>query len=151
MKKYYVILAIVIVAIVSSSIIAVAAFLWNDEQPKVQQATHVYHKGDQIPDTVFTFDGFTNQYPPVGTPPMGSSPLPTSSPTLMLCVVFKLNAAGQSANQSPGTHISYPTQEVMFLNRNGNTTTDLGDSLDNQFYTIVAYNVNAQTVTMVYG
>jgi hypothetical protein len=149
MKKYYVILAIVIVAIVSSSIIAVSAFLWNDEQP-VQQAMHVYHKGDQVPDTVFTFDGFTNQYPPVGTPPMGSSPLPTCSPTLMLCVVFKLNDAGASANQSPGIHISYPTQEVISVNRNGNTTTDLGDKLDNQFYTIVAYNVNAQTVTMIY-
>jgi hypothetical protein len=69
----------------------------------------------------------------------------------VLYVVFKLNAAGESANQSPGVHISYPAQDVIYLNPNGNTTTDLGDRLDNQFYTIVAYNVDAQTVTMVYG
>ncbi len=145
MKKYYVILAIV-----ALSIIVTAAFLWINEQPTPTSA-HVYHKGDQIPNTVFTFDGFTYQYPPLGTPPMGSSPLPTSSPTLMLCVVFKLNAAGASANKSPSTHISYPTQDVIYLNPNGNTTTDLGDSLDNQFYSIVAHNVNAETISMVYG
>ena len=94
MKKSYVAIAIVVLLI----IIATAVF-WSYEQPKSSIA--VYHKGDQIPNTVFTFDGFTYQYPPVGTPPMGSSPLPSS--TLILCVVFKLNAAGESANQSPGT------------------------------------------------
>ena len=144
MKKSYVAIAVV----VSLIIITVAVF-WSYEQPK--SPINVYHKGDQIPNTVFTFDGFTYMYPPVGTPPMGSSPLPMPSPTLRLCVVFKLNAAGESANQSPGTHISYPTQDVIYLNPNGNTTTDLGDRLDNQFYTIVAYNVDAQTVSMVYG
>ena len=145
MKKYYLILAIV-----ALSIIITATFLWSNGQPN-QQSGHVYHKGNQIPNTVFTFDGFTYMSPPVGTPPIGSSPLPTSSPTPVLYVVFKLNAAGESANQSPGVHISYPAQDVIYLNPNGNTTTDLGDRLDNQFYTIVAYNVDAQTVTMVYG
>jgi hypothetical protein len=145
MKKYYVILAIV-----ASSIIITATFLWSNEQPTLQSAP-VYHKGDQIPNTVFTFDGFTQNYTPVGIPPMGSFPLPTSSTTLMLCAVFKLNAAGESVNQSPGIHISYPAQDVISLNPIGNTTTDLGDRLDNQFYTIVAYNVDAQTVSMVYG
>jgi hypothetical protein len=144
MKKSYVIIAVVV-----SLIIITAAVFWSYEQPN--SPNNVYHKGDQIPNTVFTFDGFTYRYPPVGTPPMGSSPLPTPSPTIMLCVVFKLNAAGETVNQSPGIHISYPTQDVIYLNPDGNTTTGLGDSLDNQFYTIVAYNVNAQTVTMVYG
>ena len=146
MKKLF----YVLLAIVASSIIITATFLWSNEQPTPQSAP-VYHKGDQIPNTVFTFDGFTYNYPPIGTPPMGSSPLPTSSPTLILCAVFKLNAAGESANQSPGIHISYPTQDVIYLHPNGNTTTDLGNGLDNQFYTIVAYNVNAQTISMVYG
>ncbi len=62
----------------------------------------------------------------------------------MLCAVFKLNAAGEAANKSPGVHISYPTQDVIYLNTNGNTTTDLG-------YTIVAHNTNDQTISMVYG
>ncbi len=144
MKKSYVAIPVVV-----SLIIITAAVFWSYEQPK--SPINVYHKGDQIPNTVFTFDGFKCMYPPVGTPPLVSSPLPIPSPTLMLCVVFKLNSAGESANQSPGIHISYPTQDVLFLNLIGNTTTDLGDSLDNQFYTVVAYNVDAQTVTMVYG
>jgi hypothetical protein len=145
MKKIF----YVILAIVASSIVT-ATFLWSNGQP-TQQSAPVYHKGDQIPNTVFTFDGFTYNYPPIGHPPMGSSPLPKPSPTLMLCAVFKLNAAGEAANQAPGTHIAYPTQDVISLNPNGNTTTDLGSGLDNQFYTIVAYNENAQTISMVYG
>jgi len=144
MKKSYVAITVIV-----SLIIITAAVFWGYEQPK--SANNVYHKGDQIPNTVFTFDGFTYRYPPVGTPPMGSSPLPTLSHAPMLCVVFKLNAAGESANKSPGIHISYPTQDVISLNTKGNTTTDLGDNLDNQFYTIVAYNVDAQTISMVYG
>ena len=145
MKKYY----IIILAFAALLSILTAVFFLSYEQP--EQPIHVYHKGDQIPNTVFAFDGFTYRYPPVGTPPMGSFPLPTSSLTLVLCVVFKLNAAGVSANQSPGIHIVYPTQDVIYLNPNGNTTTDLGDSLDNQFYTIVSYNLLRQTISMVYG
>jgi hypothetical protein len=141
MKEYYAKLAIVASSIVV--ILVAATFLWRNEQ-STPQSTYVYHKGDQIPNTVFTFDGFTHMYPPHDTPPLGSSPPPASSPTLMLCVVFKLNAAGEAANQSPGTHISYPTQDVIYLNSKGNTTTDLG-------YTIVAYNLGAQTISMVPG
>jgi len=142
MKKYYVKLAIVASSIIV--ILIAATLLWSNEQ-STQQSTHVYHKGDQIPSTFFTFDGFTYQYPPHDTPPMGSTPLPTSSPTLMLCVVFKLNAAGEAANKAPGTHISYPSADIITMNPNGNTTI----SLNNQDYTIVAYNDHAQTISMV--
>jgi hypothetical protein len=144
MKKYYFLLVVVIALL----LIIIAAFLWSNQQLSPQSG-HVYHKGDQIPNTVFTFDGFTYRSPPVFTPPYGSSP-PPYDPTPLLCVVFKLNSAGVSANQASGIHISYPTEDVISLSTKGNTTTDLGDSLDNQFYTIVAYNEVAQTITMVY-
>jgi hypothetical protein len=139
MKKYYVILAIA----ASLSILTPAVFL--------SVGPHIYHNGEQIPGTMFTFDGFTYQYPPVSHPMPGESPTPTSSPALELCAVFKLNVAGESANQAPGTHISYPTSDIVYLNPNGNTKTDLGDKVDNQFYTIVSYNLADQTISMVYG
>lgn len=142
--KYYVKLAIVASSIIV--ILVAATLLWSNEQ-STQQSTHVYHKGDQIPNTVFTFDGFTYQYPPHGLPPMGSTPQPTPAPTLMLCANFKLNAAGELANQAPGTHISYPSEDVISMNLNGNTTI----SLNNQPYTIVAYNEHAQTISIVPG
>ena len=138
MKKYYTILIVAIALL----LIATVAFLFNDKQP-AQQLVHIYHKGDQIPNTVYAFDGFTYMPPPVHTPPYGSSAMPTSSSNLVLYVVFKLNADGLADNQSPGIHVSYPAQIVMNLNLVGNTTTDLG-------YTIVAYNEAAQTVSMVY-
>ena len=138
MKKYY---AILIVAIALSLSITMA-FLWSNEQSG-PQSVHIYHKGDQIPDTVFTFDGFIYMPPPVHTPLYGSSPMPTSNSNLVLNVVFKLNTDGESANESPGIHVSYPSQSVMYLNPYGNTTTDLG-------YTILAYNEAAQTISMVY-
>jgi hypothetical protein len=138
MKKYYVILVVVI----ALSLITTAAFWWSNEQ-SAQQLVHIYHKGDQIPDTVYTFDGFTYMPPTSHTPPYGSSPMPTNSSGPSLAVVFKLNAEGESDNQSPGIHVSYPAQIVMNLNLAGNTTTDLG-------YTIVAYNEAAQTISMVH-
>jgi hypothetical protein len=148
MRKYYIILAVV--AIVAASSIASAAFFWRTGQ-STQNSAHVYHVGDQIPNTYFTFDGFTYMYPPISHPLPGTTPNPTTSPTQELCVVFKLNAAGEAANQASGTHISYPSQDVITMNPNGNTKTDLGDKLDNQFYTIVAYNLADQTISMVYG
>jgi hypothetical protein len=149
MKKYQVILGTI--AIVAALTILLVAFFWGGEQP-TQQLGHVYHVGNQIPNTYFTFGGFKYQYPPIGHPQLGSTPEPTTSPTMVLCAVFNLNAAGEAANKAPDTHHSvYPSAEIMTLNPKGNTTTDLGSNLEGQFYTIVAYNEKDQTITMVYG
>jgi len=157
MKKYYIILAIII----ASSIVVTASFLWINQQPTPasshEQSTtlsHVYHIGDQIPNTYYTFGGFISGPDVEGG--IGFSPQPTPPFPIVLSAIFKLNAAGESFNQSPGLHIVYGQEDDFMLNPSGNTTTLSGfPDLDNsdliQFYTIVAYNVHAQTITMVYG
>ena len=153
MKKYYVILAIV-----ASLIVVTATFLWVNEQPAPTSSNeptlaHVYHKGDQIPNTLYIFDGFISGPDVEGG--IGFSPQPTSSPTIVLSVVFKLNAAGEYANHLPGTHFVFGQEEIFQLNPTGNSTasglTYYGNTEGNPFYTIVAYNVKVETITMVYG
>jgi hypothetical protein len=138
MKKSYIAMAIVVLLITITT-----AFFWSYEQPK--SPINVYYKGEKVGNTGFYFDGFTYIEPPLDTPPMGASPLPTSTSHLALCVVFKptttIGAGGESE----------PTEFEIELNLNGNTNTQLGNRLDNEFYTIVSYNIADQTISMIYG
>jgi len=99
MKKCYIILAII-----AASIVITATFLWINQQ-STPTSVHVYHIGDQIPNTFYTFDGFISG--PDIVAGMGVSPQPTPPFPIVWSAIFKLNASGESYDQSPGLHLVF--------------------------------------------
>ena len=123
-------------------LILVAVVFCSYELPK--PSVTLYSKGEKVGDSGFYFDGFTYLEAPRPTPPINQTP-PPFTPHLVLTAVFK-----PTSKFGPGG-ISEPTEFDIGLNLNGNTTTLLGDQLDNEFYTIISYNLAQQTILMAYG
>jgi len=133
-SKYIAVAAIVVILVVITALI-----VWSYEQP--QSPITVYSKGEKVDNTGFYFDGFTYMQSPLDTPPIGASPLPTSTSHFALCVVFKPTSTIGAG------HESEPTENDWELNLNGNTSSYLGS----ECCTIFSYNLEQQTISMVFG
>jgi hypothetical protein len=128
-----------VVLLASLSILTVVV-LWSSAQP-----VQVYHQGEALAHTTVYFDGFEYRNMPNETPPLGVSSMPTMTNQQVLCAVFKPTSSVGSGSQST------PSANYIQLNLEGNTTTTLGSSVESQYYTIIAYDLEDKSITVVYG
>ena len=119
---------IAIAAILVSLIIVAGAVFWISEKPKSDIT--VYTEGEKVGNTGFYFAGLTYQ----------DLPPPNSPPTLT--AIFKPTTKyGVNGDLEP-------TDLMIGLNLNGNTTASIGD----EYYTIVSHTYSCpQTISMVHG